>query len=67
MCQDLGSQTHQYELARDPGDGEWGEYGEWSESCGANSAICGIRTKVEENQHGLDDTTLNDVIMYCCY
>lgn len=66
LCQDLESETQQYELARPPGHGHWGDYGEWSETCGAGSAICGLRTKVEDNQYGTDDTALNDVIMYCC-
>lgn len=55
-----------YELAKSPGEGDWGEFGEWSETCGPYEAICGIRTKVEEHQYGLDDTALNDVIVYCC-
>ncbi len=49
------------------GDGtDWGEWGDWSSKC-QGSGICGIRTRVEE--HGgiwIDDTSLNDVDMYCC-
>ncbi|KAL6109630.1 uncharacterized protein ACO6RY_12713 [Pungitius sinensis] len=43
----------------------WGEYGLWSEEC-AGGGICGIETKVEEYQYGLDDSSLNDVRFHCC-
>ncbi|XP_067094597.1 vitelline membrane outer layer protein 1-like [Osmerus mordax] len=44
---------------------EWGEYGTWSQECG-NGGICGIETKMEEYQYGLDDSSLNDVRLLCC-
>uniref|UniRef100_A0A3Q2V6G7 Vitelline membrane outer layer 1 homolog b n=4 Tax=Haplochromini TaxID=319058 RepID=A0A3Q2V6G7_HAPBU len=47
-----------------PGMG-WGEYGHWSEEC-PDGGICGIETKMEEYQYGLDDSTLNDVRFHCC-
>ncbi|KAM4581618.1 vitelline membrane outer layer protein 1 homolog [Odontesthes bonariensis] len=43
----------------------FGDYGNWSEDC-VNGAICGIETKVEDYQYGLDDSALNDVRLYCC-
>ncbi|XP_028835258.1 vitelline membrane outer layer protein 1 homolog [Denticeps clupeoides] len=44
---------------------EWGEYGHWSQEC-TDGGICGIETKMEEFQYGLDDSTLNDVRFHCC-
>ncbi|KAM9852755.1 vitelline membrane outer layer protein 1 homolog [Aulostomus maculatus] len=44
---------------------DWGEYGHWSQKCG-DGGICGIETKMEEYQYGLDDSSLNDVRFYCC-
>ncbi|XP_030640791.1 vitelline membrane outer layer protein 1 homolog [Chanos chanos] len=43
----------------------WGDYGHWSAEC-ANGGICGIETKMEPYQYGLDDSTLNDVRFHCC-
>nr|XP_006635817.2 PREDICTED: vitelline membrane outer layer protein 1 homolog [Lepisosteus oculatus] len=43
----------------------WGEYGNWSEEC-KGEGICGIETKQEPYQAGLDDTSLNDVRFFCC-
>lgn len=43
----------------------WGEFGGWSQECG-DGGICGIETKMEEYQYGLDDSTLNDVRFHCC-
>ena len=38
---------------------------EWSRSCGAGRAICGLRTRM--HQVIVDDETgLNDVVFYCC-
>ncbi|KAM6910587.1 vitelline membrane outer layer protein 1 homolog [Xenentodon cancila] len=44
---------------------DWGEYGHWSQEC-SDGGICGIETKMEEYQYALDDSTLNDVRLYCC-
>ncbi|KAM8826032.1 vitelline membrane outer layer protein 1 homolog [Synchiropus picturatus] len=44
---------------------QWGEYGFWSQDC-TDGGICGIETKMEEYQYGLDDSTLNDVRFHCC-
>lgn len=43
----------------------WGKYGHWSQEC-KDGGICGIETKMEEYQYGLDDSTLNDVRFHCC-
>ncbi|KAM4567910.1 vitelline membrane outer layer protein 1 homolog isoform 1-T1 [Fundulus diaphanus] len=43
----------------------WGEYSYWSEDC-TNGGICGIETKMEDYQWGLDDSSLNDVRFFCC-
>ncbi|XP_063054301.1 vitelline membrane outer layer protein 1-like [Engraulis encrasicolus] len=44
----------------------WGEYGHWSAECTDGGGICGIETKMEEHQGGLDDSTMNDVRFHCC-
>ncbi|CAM4425015.1 unnamed protein product [Leuciscus chuanchicus] len=43
---------------------DWGEWGFWSPKC-LGKGICGIQTLVEESQGSGDDTTLNDVRMFC--
>ena len=44
----------------------WGHYSEWVK-CPQNTAICGIRTRVEHNcGSNCDDTALNAVEFYCC-
>lgn len=43
----------------------WGEYGQWSQEC-QDGGICGIESKMETYQYGLDDSTLNDVRFHCC-
>ncbi len=48
------------------GDGtDRGEWGDWSTAC-QGRGICGINTKIEEEQGMGDDTALNDVMMICC-
>ncbi|CAL8287879.1 unnamed protein product [Merluccius merluccius] len=43
----------------------WGEYSLWSPEC-HKGGICGIQTKMEGYQYGLDDSSLNDVRFFCC-
>jgi len=45
---------------------DWGDYGLWSPVCPQGGGICGIESKVEEYQSGLDDSSLNDVRFFCC-
>ncbi|XP_045182470.2 vitelline membrane outer layer protein 1-like [Mercenaria mercenaria] len=65
-CRNYDDNSSGSELNHPPGNGIWGSYGAWSDTCGRNSAICGLATKVESQQGGGDDTGLNDVIFYCC-
>ena len=51
------------------GKGYWGTYGNWSESCAVNTAVCGIQTRIESSlgsEDHEDDTALNDVKLFCC-
>jgi hypothetical protein len=43
-------------------------WGEWMDirTCPADSAICGLETRVESRQGSGDDTAFNDVRFYCC-
>ncbi|XP_026868077.2 vitelline membrane outer layer protein 1 homolog [Electrophorus electricus] len=43
----------------------WGDYSHWSPEC-SEGGICGIETKMEPYQGGLDDSALNDVRFHCC-
>ncbi|XP_060556068.1 vitelline membrane outer layer protein 1-like [Ruditapes philippinarum] len=65
-CRDLAGERNETVLYRPPGTGHWGTYGEWSESCANGTAICGLTTKIESVQNSGDDTSLNDVVFYCC-
>lgn len=44
-------------------EGKWGEWSEYK-FCLNNYYVCGIMTQVEDENR--DDTTLNNVILYCC-
>merc|ERR1711990_286168 len=48
------------------GDGT--SFGLWSDYvlCPDNTAVCGIKTKVEQSQGASDDTALNQITLYCC-
>lgn len=65
-CRNLGTSTGENERYMGSGYGYWGTYGAWSKSCAANTAVCGIRTKIEGPQGRGDDTALNDLELYCC-
>lgn len=66
-CRDLAHSSNAYELVKPPGYGLWGEYGGWSAKCPQNTAICGLRTKIEQRQKlFIDNTALNEVDFYCC-
>ncbi|GGA02670.1 hypothetical protein [Okeania sp. KiyG1] len=57
-CEDGTSLQTSYQL----------DWGGWSsrQSCPPQSAICGIKTRVEPWQRSGDDTALNDAIFICC-
>ena len=56
----------EYTIDDTPNQGLWGTFGRWSQSCAPNSAVCGIQDKIEGSQGGGDDTSLNDIRLYCC-
>ena len=44
-----------------------GVWGDWSVTCGAGTAVCGIQTKVEPDQGFVgDDSALGDLKLQCC-
>ncbi|VDI72452.1 Hypothetical predicted protein [Mytilus galloprovincialis] len=53
------------DLSYPPGIGQYGTYGEWSDSFSVNSAMCGLQTKIEADQGQVDDNSLNDVNFFC--
>ena len=64
-CRTLYSYWGQYILDGKSGI-PWVSTKYWSSSCPLNSAVCGLRTRVEKWQRDGDDTALNNVEMYCC-
>jgi len=46
-------------------DLHWGEWTDCQE-CTVNTAVCGMRTQIENDQRGSDDTTLDNVKLACC-
>ena len=48
----------------EPEGGPWGEWSDWV-MCPENTAICGVKAKVEPDVP-VDDTALNGVTFYCC-
>ncbi|XP_045180597.2 vitelline membrane outer layer protein 1 homolog [Mercenaria mercenaria] len=65
-CRSFDGNSQTYVIAKDPEEGSWGTYGSFSADCGPNSAICGLRTKIESPRVWDDDTALNDVDFYFC-
>merc|ERR1711976_910539 len=44
----------------------WGEWTDWK-YCPTGTAVCGMKTKVQEYSGAFtDDTALNEIIIYCC-
>ena len=65
-CRNFGSSGGLNERKMGNGNGHWGTYGGWSNTCARNTAVCGIRTKIEGPQGRGDDTALNSIQLYCC-
>ncbi|CAG2233561.1 unnamed protein product [Mytilus edulis] len=66
-CRNFKDSGSDFDLSYPPGYGLYGSYGEWSDACPVNSAICGIKTKIHPDKgFGIDDTALNDVQFFCC-
>ena len=45
-----------------------GPYGNWASQISQcpSGSVCGFRAKVEGDQGGGDDTSLNEIELYCC-
>ncbi|NXF95194.1 VMO1 protein, partial [Eubucco bourcierii] len=43
-----------------------GTWGNWSQPCPTSWGVCGIRTLLEPPQRAGDDTSLNDLQLFCC-
>ena len=65
-CRDFAASSQEYELAFGSGHGLFGNFGQWSETCPPNSAVCGIQARIEDVQGGGDDTSLNNIKLFCC-
>ncbi|VDI49522.1 Hypothetical predicted protein [Mytilus galloprovincialis] len=66
-CRNFKDSMSYFELSYPAGYGTHGSYGESSEACPVNSAIYGIKTKIQPYQgEDGDDTALYDVKFFCC-
>ncbi|VDI47391.1 Hypothetical predicted protein [Mytilus galloprovincialis] len=65
-CKYIKDEYFDFGLSVSPGHARYGLYGNWSDACPANSAICGVKTKMHAYQVHGDDTALNDVQFFCC-
>ncbi|XP_063419984.1 vitelline membrane outer layer protein 1 homolog isoform X2 [Mytilus trossulus] len=65
-CRNFKDSVREFNLSYLPGYGAFGSYGEWSDACPVNSAICGIQTNIQPHIKEGDDTALNDVKFFCC-
>ncbi|XP_044297747.1 vitelline membrane outer layer protein 1-like [Varanus komodoensis] len=43
----------------------WGTFDKWSKAC-PDGYVCGLQTKVQEDQGEGDNTGLNDIKLFCC-
>lgn len=65
-CRYFKDEYFDFELSVSPGIGTSGSYGERSDACSANSAICGVKTTIVAIQgQYFDDTALNNVQFFC--
>ena len=63
-CRDLQNTTAEYEIVTPPGIGHTGDWLSWSNTCPPGEAVCGIRTRIEDDKS--DCQGLVDVILICC-